>query len=94
MDRMSVWHLTNALIRIAGILTTGAIVIFRPVARRLGDYLEARAEEMRHGSDEAANARLLERLEDVHSRLSRIEDAVASGRRLSPASESSTPVAF
>ena len=45
MDSLSVFHLSSALIWVAAILTTGAVIVLRPLAKQLGEYLETLVEE-------------------------------------------------
>ena len=84
---MSVFHLSSALIWVAAILTTGGVIVLRPLAKQLGEYLEALVEEKQRLPLD--NERVVELLTGMDERLSRLEDGLAVQRRLSPSEEGS-----
>jgi hypothetical protein len=74
---------TNALeiiapmaVAIILILTAGGVAIFRPIAKRAGDLLEAMASEKRQPKGRAAadTTRMIELLETMNARIDRIEE--------------------
>ena len=87
MDSLSVFHLSSALIWVAAILTTGGVIVLRPLAKQLGEYLEALVEEKQRLPLD--NERVVELLTGMDERLSRLEDGLAVQRRLSPSEEGS-----
>jgi len=84
---LSVFHLSSALIWVAAILTTGGVIVLRPLAKQLGEYLEALVEEKQRLPLD--NERVVELLTGMDERLSRLEDGLAVQRRLSPSEEGS-----
>lgn len=61
-------------------VTTGAVLLFRPITKRLGNYLEVLAEERRqmiqgHATPASPDtARLISLMETLDDRLARLED--------------------
>ena len=82
MDSLSVFHLSSALIWVAAILTTGGVIVLRPLAKELAEYLEALVEEKQRLAPD--NERVVELLAGMDERLSRLEDGLAVQRRLPP----------
>jgi hypothetical protein len=68
------------LVGITFILTTGGVILLRPIASRLGAYLEVLAEERRQalqknaGRSTADSHRMLAVLEAMDERMQRLED--------------------
>ena len=76
------------------ILTTGGVILLRPIASRLGKYLEVLAEERRQalqktvGRSSADSQRMLSVLEAMDERMQRLEDRQDfPDRLLTPKSE-------
>lgn len=82
MDSLSFFHLSSALIWVAAILTTGGIVLFRPLVKHLGEYLDALAEGAQHGYPQLDEARLMGLLENMEARLAQLEEGSTEHRRL------------
>lgn len=66
------------LVGITLILTTGGVILLRPISKRLGTYLELLADERRARLNPAAKptdtARIVALLENMEERIARIED--------------------
>src|SRR5262245_33578445 len=70
-------------------LTTGLVLILRPISKRLGTYLETLAEERRRqlAMPPADDSRVLSALESIERRMARLEerqaftDALLTGRK-------------
>jgi len=70
-------------------LVTGAVILLRPITKRLGEYLELRAEERRGATAvvPADTQRMLTVLEALDQRIARLEerqeftDALLDGRQ-------------
>ena len=63
------------IVMLAGIFTTGGVLIFRPLAKRLGVFLEvATQQRMRAPSDPNDAVRIRELLTSIDSRLSLLEE--------------------
>jgi hypothetical protein len=66
------------LIGIVLILTTGGVILLRPISKRLGAYLEVLAEERRQAlqapQTKTDSTRMLALLESMDDRMSRLED--------------------
>jgi hypothetical protein len=74
MDSMSIFHITSAVMWVAGIFTVGGVFLLRPLAKQLGEYLEVLSDEKRRGSPGLGEERVLELLEGFDRRLSQVED--------------------
>lgn len=57
-----------------GILTAGGVLIFRPIAKRLGDLLELRVKQGRGEIEDPRTERMERLLESVSARMSLIEE--------------------
>jgi hypothetical protein len=68
-------------------IVTGAVILLRPISKRLGSYLEALAEEKRKGPVVSEDPRVLGALENIERRMARLEerqaftDALLAGRK-------------
>lgn len=69
-------------------IVTGAVILLRPISKRLGTYLEALAEEKRKGGvPMTEDPRVISALEGIERRMARLEerqaftDALLSGRK-------------
>jgi hypothetical protein len=64
------------IVMVTGILTAGGVLILRPIAKHLAEYLRAMTEQSRlgAGSGAAADAQLRELLSTVESRLALLEE--------------------
>ena len=60
-------------------ITVGAVILFRPITKRLGSYLEVLAEERRQpvAPPAAPDARVLDALESIERRMARLEERQA-----------------
>ena len=58
------------------ILTTGAVILLRPISRRLGDLLEAMAKERREPPRRVSDDthRMVDLLEAMNARMERLEE--------------------
>lgn len=56
------------------ILTTGAVLVLRPISKRLGSYLDAVTESKLRPAAEPDMARLNELLSSIDNRLNQIEE--------------------
>lgn len=62
------------IIMVTGILTTGAVLILRPIATRLGSYLDAVTQARLRPSPEPDMARMNELLSSIDGRLNQLEE--------------------
>ena len=64
------------VIGLALILTTGGVLVLRPLAKRLGAYLDVLVEERRvqRGQAPPESERLINTLENIERRLARLEE--------------------
>jgi hypothetical protein len=70
-------------------ITTGLVLILRPISKRLGSYLEVLAEERRraNAAPPPDDTRVLNALENIERRMARLEerqaftDALLAGRK-------------
>jgi hypothetical protein len=69
-------------------ITTGLVLILRPISKRLGSYLEVLAEERRRANAAPPDdTRVLNALENIERRMARLEerqaftDALLAGRK-------------
>lgn len=64
------------ILGLALILTTGGVLVLRPLAKRLGAYLDVLVEERRAVRTQlpADNERLVNTLESIERRLARLEE--------------------
>jgi tetrahydromethanopterin S-methyltransferase subunit G len=64
-----------AVVAIILILTTGGVAILRPIAKRVGELLEAMAKERREPKSLAPDThRMVDLMESLHARLERLEE--------------------
>ncbi|HEU0298729.1 MAG TPA: hypothetical protein VFR37_04725 [Longimicrobium sp.] len=63
-----------AMVMITGILTTGGVLILRPISRRLGSYLDAATQARLRATPEADMARIHDLLSSIDGRLNQIEE--------------------
>jgi hypothetical protein len=72
-------ELAPMLVAIFFIVTTGGVILLRPISKKLGTYLEVLAEERRRALDQKApvervdTARLTAALERIEDRLTQVE---------------------
>lgn len=67
------------IVAVTLILTTGGVVLLRPLAKRLGAYLDQATQEKVRGADPhqaQTDERLVQLLEAMDSRLGRLEERV------------------
>lgn len=87
------------LVLLTLILTTGGVILFRPLAKRLGDLLEIMAQERRAVPESDGAERTREILERMDARIELLEerqdftDALLSASRSGAASELPDPIA-
>ncbi|HEX5724656.1 MAG TPA: hypothetical protein VFX98_04275 [Longimicrobiaceae bacterium] len=62
------------LVMITAILTTGGVLIFRPISKRLGHLLEVMTHERLRGNQAAELAKVRDLLANVESRLALLEE--------------------
>ena len=64
------------IVMVTGIVTTGGVLILRPIAKHLAAYLQAMTEQSRLGSGHGAHemAQLRDTLSAVESRLALLEE--------------------
>ncbi|HEX6909224.1 MAG TPA: hypothetical protein VF142_02465 [Longimicrobium sp.] len=62
------------VVLVTGILTTGAVLILRPIATRLGSYLDAATQARLRPSADADLARIHEVLSSIDGRLNQLEE--------------------
>ncbi len=62
------------VVLVTGILTTGAVLILRPIAKRLGGYLDAATQARLRPSPDADLARIHEVLSSIDGRLNQLEE--------------------
>jgi hypothetical protein len=68
-------------------LVTGGVLVLRPIAKRLGAYLEVLAEQKRQAPQVQEDPRVLAALENIERRMARLEerqaftDALLAGRK-------------
>lgn len=62
------------IVMVTGILTTGGVLILRPVTRRLGSYLDAVTQARLRPSPDADLARIAEVLSSIDGRLNQLEE--------------------
>jgi hypothetical protein len=65
------------IVAVTAILTTGGVLLLRPIARKLADYLEAATLEKRKERTMPETARTVELLENLDNRLRLLEDRIA-----------------
>ena len=66
--------LAPIIIAVTGILTTGAVLILRPIAKRLGGFLDASTQAKLRPSPDADLARIAEVLSSIDGRLNQLEE--------------------
>jgi hypothetical protein len=87
------------LVLLTLILTTGGVILFRPLAKRLGDLLEIMAQQRRAVRENDAGVQMREVVETLNARIALLEerqdftDALLSASRSGAASELSDPTA-
>ena len=66
---------------------TGAVILLRPITKRLGNYLEVLAEQKREAPRPIEDPRVLVALENIERRMARLEerqaftDALLAGKK-------------
>jgi hypothetical protein len=66
---------------------TGAVILLRPITKRLGNYLEVLAEQKREAPPQVEDPRVLVALENIERRMARLEerqaftDALLAGKK-------------
>lgn len=62
------------IVMVTGIVTTGGVLVLRPISKRLGDLLEVMTRERRLPDRGAEMAQLRDLMQSIDSRLSLIEE--------------------
>jgi hypothetical protein len=62
------------VVMVTGILTTGAVLILRPISKRLGGYLEAVTQARLRPQPDADLVRIHELLSSIDGRLNQLEE--------------------
>lgn len=62
------------IVLVTGILTTGGVLILRPITKRLGSYLDAVTESKLRPGPDADLARIHEVLSSIDGRLNQLEE--------------------
>ena len=62
------------IVMVTGILTTGAVLILRPIAKRLGGYLDAATQARLRPAPDADLARIHDVLSSIDGRLNQLEE--------------------
>lgn len=62
------------IVMVTAILTTGGVLILRPIAKRLGGFLEAVTQAKLRPSPDADLARIAEVLSSIDGRLNQLEE--------------------
>ena len=87
------------LVLLTLILTTGGVILFRPLAKRLGDLLELMAQQRRAVPESEDGAHMRDVVETLNARIALLEerqdftDALLSASRSGAGSELSDPLA-
>ncbi len=73
---MSMAEVAPMVVMVTGIVTTGAVLILRPISRRLGTLLEAMTRERLRAANTDPNesARIRELLTSIDGRLTQLEE--------------------
>jgi hypothetical protein len=66
--------LAPMIVMVTLILTTGGVLILRPIAKRLGGFLEAATQAKLRPSADADLARIAETLSSIDGRLNQLEE--------------------
>ena len=70
-----IWEeIAPMLVMITGILTTGGVLIFRPITKRLGDLIEVMIQERRKPAVAPELGQIRDLLATIDSRISLIEE--------------------
>jgi len=83
-------ELVAIIVPVSFIITTGAVILLRPIARRLGEYLEVLAQEKRMAMRSDDSTRLQQALDEVSQRLALLEERVEFAEKLQIAKTSAT----
>jgi hypothetical protein len=67
-------ELAPMLVLLTLILTTGGVILFRPLAKRLGDLLEIMAQQRRAVTDNSDTARIRQVVETLDARIALLEE--------------------
>lgn len=67
-------NLGPMIVMVTGIVTTGGVLVLRPISKRLGDLLEVMTRERRLPDRGAEMAQLRDLMQSIDSRLSLIEE--------------------
>lgn len=67
-------ELSLTIILVTGILTTGGVLVLRPIAKRLGGFLDAATQAKLRPSPDADLARIAEALSNIDGRLNQLEE--------------------
>ena len=62
------------IVMVTAILTTGGVLILRPIAKRLGGFLDAATQAKLRPSPDADLARIAETLSSIDGRLNQLEE--------------------
>ncbi|HEX7118413.1 MAG TPA: hypothetical protein VF212_06475 [Longimicrobiales bacterium] len=74
-------ELAGVIITVTFFVTTAAVVLLRPISRRIGEYLEALVAEKRAAA-RAADDRVQRALEEMNRRLALLEERVEFAEHL------------
>ena len=66
--------LAPMIVMVTAILTTGGVLVLRPISKRLGSYLDAVTQAKLRGTPEADLARIHDVLSSIDGRLNQIEE--------------------
>lgn len=80
-----------AIVSVAFFLTTGGVILLRPIARRLGEYLEVLIEEKRAGQRAPSGEPVRRTVEGLEQRIAFLEERLDFAENLlgSPGREGS-----
>jgi hypothetical protein len=67
-------ELSLTIILVTGILTMGGVLVLRPIAKRLGGFLDAATQAKLRPSADADLARIAEVLSSIDGRLNQLEE--------------------
>lgn len=82
------------VVMVTGIVTTGGVLIFRPIAKRLAELLEAMTRERRLPDRGAEIAQLRELMQSIDARISLIEERQDFAEALLASGDGKRPAAL
>ncbi|MGV2385621.1 MAG UNVERIFIED_CONTAM: hypothetical protein LOD86_10210 [Thermobifida fusca] len=83
-------ELVAIIVPVSFMVTTAAVILLWPITRRLGEYLEALAQEKRMAMRSDDSGRIQQALEEVSQRLALLEERVEFAEKLQIAKASGT----